>query len=80
MTGYFQGKWWVEVFESRRFEGTRTLDVLCFDKVVDQQKYINNYNMESIMPFADVGVPDVYTMAQEASNWTIREHMLRMGL
>lgn len=79
MTGEYQGKWWVEVFESRRFEGTRTLDVLSFETEKEQQQYIHGYNMESIMPFADMGAPDVYTMAQEASHWTIREHMVRMG-
>lgn len=80
MTGEYQGAWWVEVFESRRFEGTRTLDVLSFATEKEQQDYITAYNMESIMPFADMGTPDVYTMAHEAGSWTVREHMARMGL
>lgn len=80
MRGEYQGKWWVKVFESRRFEGTRTLDVLSFETEKEQQDYIHDYNMESIMPFAHMGTPDVYTMAQEAGPWTCREHMAKMGL
>lgn len=80
MRGEYQGKWWVEVFESRRSEGTRTLNVLFFDTEKEQQDYITAYNMESIMPFADMGTPDVYTMAHEAGPWTVREHIFRMGL
>ncbi|MNC45651.1 hypothetical protein D3C75_946300 [compost metagenome] len=65
-------QFYAEVMESKRFHGTRILEVHEFATEKEQEAFINNYN--SIHLNHEGRVPDTYTIAHECSIYTIMDY------
>lgn len=65
-----KGKYYAETFRSTRFIGTETLSIHAFDTEEQMEKFIMDYNSQSL-DFSTATVPETYTMAQTASLYTI---------
>lgn len=58
-------KFYVEIFESKRFHGTRLIKVVEFDTEKQMDEFITEYNTQELDYSG--AVPETYTMAQTAS-------------
>lgn len=75
MMGEHLGKFYAEVFRSHRFHSTTLLEVREFSSREQMEKFIFEYNMEHLN--FDI-TPEIYTMAQEASWYTIIDHIKKV--
>lgn len=66
-------RFYAEVMESKRFHGTRILEVHEFGTEKEQDAFITNYN-QILLTHGDGPVPETYTIAQECSTYTIMDY------
>lgn len=70
MRGEYKGKWYARVFESTRFVGTKTLDVVEFNTKEEMESFILDYNT-CLLEHEGI-TPETYKMAEWASIYDIR--------
>jgi len=66
-------QFYAEVMESKRFHGTRILEVHEFDTAKEAEAFIDNYN-QILFTHPDGAAPETYTMAQRCSTYTIMDY------
>lgn len=72
MRGEYQGKWYAEIIESKRFLGAETISIHRFDTQKERDEFICEQN-SWLLDFEST--PATYRMAKDASIYNIYDHI-----